>query len=497
MQTEINTNNQQKASAAKIFAMAGTYCLGVFNDNYFKQAALLLAVTTGMAHLQGPATVLFSLPFILCSSYAGWIADRFAKRNVVRFSKGLEVIAMLIGAAGILLINWPCILAMIFLMSLQSTFFSPALNASLLGIAIAGLSLDAKWPVSSGLASSRSLIAIVAVGVAVFGFLASLGVYSKEAAGVKRSFPWWGPVSSLKDARDLFADHKLRKAILANTIFYFLASTAVLTINLMGIKQLGFSQSLTSLLSVCLMLGISAGAVLVSRFFSIKQWDRFLFIGILGMAVGLFVAAFTIFVPAAFQKIWIISGLTLAGFAGGVFLIPITSFLQIYPQRSEKGRVLGTTNFCSFIGIMCSGFVFSALSFLFSPAGSMAALGALALCCALLLLLERTTLIFIGSRLLFALLSLRYRITVKGLENIKAGDMRGTLFLPNHPALIDPVLISCILYGKGVYPRPLSDQNQVNKPGIRLLMKLIQPIVIPDMSTEGRGGKARIKEALA
>ncbi len=341
MQTETNTGSQQKASAGKIFAMAVTYCLGVFNDNYFKQAALLLAVTTGISHLQGPATVLFSLPFILCSSYAGWVADRFAKRNVVRFSKGLEVIAMLIGATGILLMNWSCILAMIFLMSLQSTFFSPALNAS-----IPELFAEEQVAKANGFLKLVTTLSIL-LGIA----LAGISLYSKEAAGVRRPFPWWGPVSSLKDARDLFADHKLRKAILANTIFYFLASTAVLTINLMGIKQLGFSQSLTSLLSVCLMLGISVGAVLVSRFFTVKQWDRFLFTGILGMAMGLFLAAFTIFVPVTFQKIWVISGLTLAGFAGGVFLIPITSFLQIYPQRSEKGRVLGTTNFCGFIGI--------------------------------------------------------------------------------------------------------------------------------------------------
>ncbi len=112
-------------------AMAGTYFLGVFNDNFFKQAALLLAITVGMGHLQSVATMLFSLPFIPFSAYAGWFADRFSKEWVVISSKILELCAMLIGAYGILALNWNCVLAMVFIMSTQSTLFGPALNGSI------------------------------------------------------------------------------------------------------------------------------------------------------------------------------------------------------------------------------------------------------------------------------------------------------------------------------------------------------------------------------
>ena len=63
---------------AKFIAMAVTYFLGVFNDNFFKQAALLLAIAAGLSKLQGDATLYFSLPFVLFSAYAGWLADRFS-----------------------------------------------------------------------------------------------------------------------------------------------------------------------------------------------------------------------------------------------------------------------------------------------------------------------------------------------------------------------------------------------------------------------------------
>lgn len=49
-----------RAARTRFLAMAATYFLGVFNDNFFKQAALLLAVAAGHSGLQGTATELFS-----------------------------------------------------------------------------------------------------------------------------------------------------------------------------------------------------------------------------------------------------------------------------------------------------------------------------------------------------------------------------------------------------------------------------------------------------
>ncbi|MGL1933360.1 MAG: MFS transporter, partial [Desulfotalea sp.] len=131
MNTQQENKNTIRTARGKFIAMASAYCLGVFNDNYFKQAAMLLAVSAGLSNLQGTATILFSLPFIIFASYAGWVADRFAKKRVVIAAKGLECVAMLIGAAGLIFGSWPCILAMLFLMGLQSTFFNPALNGSI------------------------------------------------------------------------------------------------------------------------------------------------------------------------------------------------------------------------------------------------------------------------------------------------------------------------------------------------------------------------------
>ena len=85
--------------------MAVTYFFGVFNDNFFKQAALLLAVSAGLSGLQGLATILFSLPFILFSAHGGWLADHFPKRQVIISVKVLELVAMAIGAYGLITLS--------------------------------------------------------------------------------------------------------------------------------------------------------------------------------------------------------------------------------------------------------------------------------------------------------------------------------------------------------------------------------------------------------
>lgn len=524
MNTQQENKNTIRTARGKFIAMASAYCLGVFNDNYFKQAAMLLAVSAGLSNLQGTATILFSLPFIIFASYAGWVADRFAKKRVVIAAKGLECVAMLIGAAGLIFGSWPCILAMLFLMGLQSTFFNPALNGSipelypeayvakangvlklittlaiLAGIATAGITLDSALPTKFGLSSGTSMVAIMIVLISILGFAASFGVYSRPAADATKPFPKYGPISSVKDVFVFCKDPQLLLAFFSDAYFYFIASLAVLAINTFGLQQLGLSQTVTSLLTISLMLGICVGSLLVAQIIDMKNWTRFTIPSSLVMGCGLFLASVTHFLPESLQTIWLVGSLVIAGIAGGIFLIPVTSFLQIHPKCTEKGQVLATANFCGFIGIMFSGILYSALDSFMLPSTILACLGLIAFFATALLLLIKNSQQNIGLVVIAAcarcLLSIRYKVKVIGLDQIKKDKEQGMVFLPNHPALIDPVLVMTTLYSK-FSPRPLSDTGQANKPFIRYLMKIINPITIPDLKSDGRASRGKVKAAL-
>lgn len=97
--------------------------------------------------------------------------------------------------------------------------------------------------------------------------------------------------------------------------------------------------------------------------------------------------------------------------------------------------------------------------------------------------------------ILHKLLRMRYNVQIEGLDKIKKIDNRATLFLPNHPALIDPVLIITSL-SPHFHPRPLADSDQAAMPIAKQAMRLVDPILIPDLTTYGRSQFNRVKAAL-
>jgi 1-acyl-sn-glycerol-3-phosphate acyltransferase len=94
------------------------------------------------------------------------------------------------------------------------------------------------------------------------------------------------------------------------------------------------------------------------------------------------------------------------------------------------------------------------------------------------------------------LLWLRYRITMQGLAQVREHGATGVLFLPNHPSLIDPLIITTRLY-PAFRARPLAFEDQINRPVLRWLCRLIGTIPIPDIKRAGRTAKDAIEDALA
>ncbi|MBU1140176.1 MAG: 1-acyl-sn-glycerol-3-phosphate acyltransferase, partial [Proteobacteria bacterium] len=89
------------------------------------------------------------------------------------------------------------------------------------------------------------------------------------------------------------------------------------------------------------------------------------------------------------------------------------------------------------------------------------------------------------------LLNLRYRVEVKGLDAVLSKGTDSILFLPNHPALIDPVIVMSRLY-KNFSPRPLADESQVDRTFVRPMMKMLRAVVIPDLSKSGKEGRLAV-----
>ncbi|HIP83564.1 MAG TPA: hypothetical protein EYH19_08370 [Desulfocapsa sulfexigens] len=93
--------------------------------------------------------------------------------------------------------------------------------------------------------------------------------------------------------------------------------------------------------------------------------------------------------------------------------------------------------------------------------------------------------------LILFVLSLRYRVTIIGLNTIREKGNKSILFMPNHPALIDPVIMMARLF-RDFAPRPLADEVQVDRTLLRPLMKAINAVVIPDLKIKGNQGRKAV-----
>ena len=108
-----------------------TQFLGAFNDNFYKILVTLLALDIpteagGGKHFIPMIGAMFILPFLLFSGYAGHLADVHSKYKVLVISKSFEIFAMSLGLVTFLIGRMELMLIVVFLMGLQSTFFSPA-----------------------------------------------------------------------------------------------------------------------------------------------------------------------------------------------------------------------------------------------------------------------------------------------------------------------------------------------------------------------------------
>src|SRR6478736_2355229 len=187
-QTLVEEKSASDASGTPLFqdrsfwGMTATQFFGAFNDNLFKQLMLLLAIPVGAAAArkadeQGLATMIFSLPFVLFSGFAGYLSDRYSKRTMIVVCKVAEIGIMLLGMAGFLAygaIGYRGLLVVLFLMGTHSAFFGPGKYGIL-----PELFRESDLPRANGVILMTTFLAII-FGTASAGFLGGL-VY--DAAG--------------------------------------------------------------------------------------------------------------------------------------------------------------------------------------------------------------------------------------------------------------------------------------------------------------------------
>lgn len=388
-----------------------TQFFGAFNDNLFKQLLLLLAVPTaaqlaqegqgGGADLQGVATIVFGVPFVVFGGLAGFIADKISKRTVIVASKVAEIVVMCLGMLAFLATPWIGFYGLwvvLFLMGLQSTGFGPGkygilpemlttpqlpranglvlmttFIAIIIGTAVAGPLKDALVdPEIPGIQAAQKLWigSFLCIGIAVMGTAASLLIRRVPVAApdLKLTKEY---LAIPKPMRELLRrDRPLLTALMASCAFWLIAGLTIQAVNSLGKTQLGLSDTKTSLMVSLISVGIAAGGVGAGWLTRQTSSGLVIRIGLWGV-VG-FCGLLAISIPGRGHLLGFggsIPVLMLLGGAAAFFAIPIQVFLQDRPPKALKGRMIAVMNQANFFAIVLSGVLYQILDLLIRSFG--------------------------------------------------------------------------------------------------------------------------------
>jgi len=236
-----------------------TQFLGAFNDNYFKQMVLLTCVSQVQ---QGAALAAFALPFVLLSGLGGFLSDRWAKQRVIVCCKVAEIgimsVALLVllrpGLSADAQLLW--LISVLSLMGAHSAIFAPSkygvlpelfrgdqlrpvngavqmttFMAIIFGTVCAGFALDR-------IGRSMWIGSLIAIGIAVFGALASLLIPRTRIAEPRLILKWENLAVPQDVARMIRGNTGLMLAILVASVFWFLGGVTQVAVNTLGSSTL-------------------------------------------------------------------------------------------------------------------------------------------------------------------------------------------------------------------------------------------------------------------
>ncbi|MHC4269804.1 MAG: acyl-[ACP]--phospholipid O-acyltransferase [Planctomycetota bacterium] len=376
------TKNKTSSFKSKGFkALLVTQFLGAFNDNAFKLVISLIAVNS-FADRAGEgsqyialAGVMLVLPFILFSSYAGFLADRYSKKVIMFWVKVAEVVVMCMGALVFYFGNIYAMMIVLFLMGTQSALFSPSkygilpeiftdnelskangviqlwtFLAMIAGTIVGGQLLD--------LFDNKAYIAsIVFIFAAIIGVLSSRFITDVPSSDSKKSFEInflkdiYNNIIEIKQSRPLFL------CVIGYAYFWFLCALYQMNVLLYAKNMMNISDTLTGLLLASTGIGVATGSVLAGRWSEEKVEFGLVPIGAIGLGV------FSLVLGISFRYYWIIlADLFFMGVSCGLFVIPLTAYIQQKSPADGKGRILATNNFIAFCSILLS----SAMLWLFA-----------------------------------------------------------------------------------------------------------------------------------
>jgi acyl-CoA synthetase (AMP-forming)/AMP-acid ligase II/1-acyl-sn-glycerol-3-phosphate acyltransferase/MFS family permease len=390
-------NLDLEISSRSFLALLFTQWLTSINDNVFRWLVIGIGkdyVKPGdIGWVLMAGTACFVAPYLLLAAPAGWLADRFCKRQVILACKIAEILVMTLGVIAIWIGNFNFLLFVVALMGAQSALFSPAkmgtipellgpdkmskangwfglstVTATVIGMGIGGWLADFTAP--KGL-TNLGVSATVLIGLAVAGTAISFFIRRVPAADPTKPFPFNAPLEAFRDLATLFSYRALFVVALGKVYFWSVGALAQLNIDAFSSESGGLGEIERIPLLVALITGVGVGSVLAGFLSGGRIELGMLWLGAIGISVsGILVST----VPNGFMDFGVTANtgyvlacvfLVMLGISAGIFDVPLSAYLQHKSPREKRGAILAASNFMLFAGILLASLTFYGMRFPF------------------------------------------------------------------------------------------------------------------------------------
>ncbi len=454
-----------------------TQFLGAFNDNVFKNALIILIAFQGstMTTLNTNLLInlsagLFILPFFLFSATAGqWIEKRH-KDKAIRFVKLVEVIIMLLAAFAFISGLLYVLIALLFLMGVQSTFFGPVkysyipqhldttelvegnalvqmgtFVAILVGTILGGLLIDG--------AAGRANVGIAVVIIAVLGYISSRAIPKTPASDATLKINLNIFTETIRNIRFLKQNRTVFLSVLGISWFWFVGATYLVQLPSFTKTTLGGNEQVVTFLLTLFTIGIGSGSLICNWLSSGKVELGLVPLGSMGLSVfgmDLYFAQPDMVVNTvvgisgflSWSHLRLIIDIVLIGVFGGIYIVPLFSLVQQRSEPHHLSRIIAGNNILNALLMVLSA-IFSIV--LLGSGVSIAALFFIVAVLNAAVAIYIYTLVpeFFMRFMVWVLIHSIYHVKTRGLEKIP--DKGAYILVCNHVSYVDAMIIAgCI-----------------------------------------------------
>lgn len=380
--SETSTHNQFQLLKERRFSpFFFTQFFGAFNDNVFKNALFISIAfqssysgSNDSSYIINLAAILFISPFLLFSSTAGQIADRFEKSSLIRKIKLAEIGIMLLATTGFYFQNIPLLLFALFLMGTQSSLFGPikysiipqhlskyelvggnalvetgTFGAIILGTMLGGILV--------GLSSGTMLfVPITLLTLATLGFMSSLRIPIAPAVDPKHKIKWNIFSETFNNLKLLRENRTVFNSVLGVSWFWFLGATYITQLPNFTRLSLSANEQVVTFFLALFCIGIGIGSLACERLS-----NRTIELGLVPIgSIGLTVFGADLYFSTTNQTLseligfkefilnranWrLILDIFLLGTFGGIYIVPLYALIQARSNPKRRSRVIAGNN---------------------------------------------------------------------------------------------------------------------------------------------------------